>query len=142
MRGSLFVPTKKGLNNENNISQNKVQASPILPDYPKVLVTGSEVKIMWNPGELEYWGEEEDIAQAKKIAIDMELELKATAFVKKMLMEALSNIYDDFIRIGIPYKIAKNALHNGHINVLHTILQFEKTPINNTQNLDEFIENL
>lgn len=113
------VPNDFSENGEHNIS--------VLPDYPQVMVSGRELSIIWSKEKIEYWGEEDDIVQAKTVACEMELELKSTAYVKKTLAKELNAIYETLINAGLPHNMSKNALHNGYFSLLHAIVQFEKT---------------
>jgi hypothetical protein len=108
------------------ISENGLVDS-VLPFYPRVENSGCHITIEWNELDKEYWGEEENIDEAKKIAHEMDLELKSTSYVKKILGETLNVCYENLINAGVPYNIAKNALHDGHLSLLNVIIQFENS---------------
>ncbi len=78
--------------------------------------------------------------EAKKVAYEMDLELKTTAYVKKILIETLSHTYDILIDENIPHDIAKNALHSAHLAILQAIIQFDRSNENKT--LIDFFENM
>ncbi len=98
-----------------------------LPMYPKVISSGCDVRIVWDGGKVEYWGEEKTSSQAETIAREMELELRASAFVKTSLLSFLNNIFEDLLQLGVPPHTARNAIHNGHLDILGAIVKWDKT---------------
>ena len=86
--------------------------------------------MVWSEENQEHWGEEENQDTAKKIAEEMNLELKVTGYVKTILGDTINRIYDDLLNLGIPHNIAKNALHDGHLALLHIIITIDNAKKN------------
>ena len=111
----------------------------VLPVYPKVVANGSSIYILWDADRDEFWGDEESEIIAKEVACEMELELRAMAYIKNNLINNLNHIFEIILKEGISPRIAKDALHEGYLSVLSIIVNFER--LNNDKNLIDFYEN-
>lgn len=107
-------------------TKKNVHEISVLPYYPKAVAQGSEILIFWSPTEVEFWGDEKSKEIAKKLAFEMDLELKATAYVKQTLADVINFAFDTLIKENIPQNIVKNALHEGYLSILKKIINFER----------------
>ena len=90
----------------------------MFPKYPRVVVDGKEIVIQYENGKKEVWGRESDITLARKIALDIELGLKAIDYVALELIELLSNIVEILEAEGVPSESINEYIWEGYSKVL------------------------
>ena len=92
--------------------------APILPEYPKVMVEGTEVIIHYENGEKEVWGYEPDRKIADKTAKEIELGLQSINFVSLELLKTLNELSEQLEALGIPPEFVSDYICEGYRKVL------------------------
>jgi len=84
------------------------------------------VRIFWEDGKTEYWGEEDTIEAADKVAKEMQLELRAIFYVKEEISKTITKLEGDLQSFDIPSEVICNAIHNGYFNTLSKMIELDK----------------
>jgi hypothetical protein len=102
-----------------------MKGTPILPDYPKVVLDGSAVVIHYENGEREVWGYEPNKKIANEIAYDIEIGLKSINYVCVELMKTLSELAEQLDTIGLPHEYVNEYIFEGYCKLAKWFTELE-----------------
>jgi hypothetical protein len=97
-----------------------------LPLFPKVRSSGKIVKIFWEDGKTENWGEELTNEAADAVASEIQLELRASVYVKENISKLITELEGDLQAFDIPSEVISNALHEGYFGTLSMMIDLDE----------------
>ena len=83
-------------------------------DYPKVVSRENCIYICFEDGSELYWGEEKGIIEALDLARELEIELKAVSYLKKSIMNFISEMTELLYSIGADENLISSIIEDGH----------------------------
>jgi DNA-binding response OmpR family regulator len=84
-------------------------------DRPTVFVQGSDVYLIEDDGSETLWGSEGE--DAEDVAKTMELEMKATNFVRNELARKVTELSDDLLQTDVPSAAIPDIVQNGYLKL-------------------------
>ncbi|MCB2171948.1 hypothetical protein KQH65_04340 [archaeon] len=105
-----------------------MRGTPILPDYPKVVLDGSAVVIHYENGEREVWGYEPNVKIANEVASDIEIGLKAINYISLELMKDLSELAEQVGTLGIPEEYVNEYIYEGYCRLSKWFQELDTKP--------------
>lgn len=105
-----------------------MRGTPILPDYPKVVLDGSAVVIHYENGEREVWGYEPNQKIAREIASDIEIGLKSINYISLELMKSLSELADQLETLEIPKEYINEYIYEGYCKLSKWFQELDTKP--------------
>lgn len=91
--------------------------SVIYLEKPTVYVQGSDVYVIEDDGSETLWGSEEE--DPEDVAREMELEMKATSYVRNELAKRVTELSDNLLQTDIPSADIPDIVHNGYLRLGH-----------------------
>ncbi len=88
-----------------------------LPETPKVIVRGKSLFIVNEEGSEEYWGNEDE-ENIEEIAHEMELEMKATQWVRAELERFISDLSELMEFSEVPRRDIPDIIYEGYLSLL------------------------
>ena len=85
-----------------------------LPSSPTVIARGTEVIIQYEDGSQLVWGYEETVEDAKRIAQELEIELKAINYIKWHIKNFFKDLTEILESIGADETLLASIIHDGH----------------------------
>lgn len=85
-----------------------------LPRSPTVIARGNEVIIQYEDGSQIVWGYEETVEDAKRIAQELEIELKAINYIKWHIKAFIKDLTVMLESIGADEKLLTSIIQDGH----------------------------
>ena len=105
-----------------------MRGSPILPEYPKVVLDGSAVVIHYENGEQEVWGYEPNVKIATEVASDIETGLKSINYVSLELIKSLSEVAEQLKTLGIPEDYINEYIYEGYCKLSKWFQELDTKP--------------
>lgn len=84
-------------------------------DRPTVFVQGSDIYLIEDDGSETLWGSEGE--DAEDVAKTMELEMKATNFVRNELARKVTELSDDLLQTDVPSAAIPDIVQNGYLKL-------------------------
>lgn len=85
-----------------------------LPSTPTVIARGNEVIIQYEDGSQLVWGFEETVEDAKRIAQELEIELKAINYIKWHVKTFIRDLTTMLESIGATEELLASIIRDGH----------------------------
>jgi hypothetical protein len=105
-----------------------MRVTPILPEYPKVVLDGSAVVIHYENGEREVWGYEPNRKIATAVALDIETGLKSINYVSLELMKSLSELAEQLRTLEIPEQYVNEYVYEGYCKLSKWFRELDTKP--------------
>lgn len=101
--------------------------SLMLPETPRVIVRGNDLFIVNEEGSEEYWGNEEE-GDIEEIAHEMELEMKATQWVRTEIERFLGELSEHMEFSEIPRQDIPDIIYEGYRSLLMRFHRLHESP--------------
>nr|ADP09420.1 hypothetical protein E6-3G_5 [uncultured marine crenarchaeote E6-3G] len=98
-----------------------------LPVYPKAVARGNAVIVIWEGGEEQLWGHEDDEPIAVAVAEDIQLGLRAIHYVRTSLLESLGETMGLLEEAGVPAEHLDDIMYEGYRGIRRWFVELEKT---------------
>ena len=118
MASTLWDKTKESNKTKQKGKKHRLKTNKKLPTFPKVRSSGKTVRIFWEDGRIEYWGDEDTNEGADKVAEEMQLELRASLYVKEKISKLISELEEDLVSFDVTPNIIGNAIQGGYLYTL------------------------
>lgn len=101
------------------------ESSPnTLPPYPKVVVENNAIVIIHENDSREVWSYEPDGAAARRIARELELELKSMSYIKSHLIESMGEVADELLSMGLSTDVLQNIFEEAFSDIYRNFPKF------------------
>ncbi len=95
-----------------------------LPPYPKVVVENDAIVIIYENDGREVWSYESDGAATRRIARELELELKSISYIKSRLREFMREVADELLSMGLPTGVLENTFDEAFSDIYRNFPKF------------------
>jgi CheY-like chemotaxis protein len=100
---------------EHNRAGNSASNDPVtLPEYPKTLVRGSSVIILYGDGEEQLWSEEPDKVKALQVAEEIQWGLRLRHYVRDKLGRNMDEISESLLDMNVPLEEIEDIVFEGY----------------------------
>lgn len=100
---------------EQKRARNGASGEPIaFPEYPKTLVKGRSVIILYEDGEEQLWNEEPDEIKALQVAEEIQWGLQLRYYVKDKLSRNMDEISESLIDMNVPLEEIEDIVFEGY----------------------------
>jgi len=100
---------------EHNKERNGVSNEPVtLPEYPKTLVRGNSVIVLYEDGEEQLWSEEPDEVKALQVAEEIQQGLRLRHYVRDKLSRNMDEISESLLDMNVPLEEIEDIVFEGY----------------------------
>jgi CheY-like chemotaxis protein len=100
---------------ERNKARNGASDDPVtLPEYPKTLVRGSSVIVLYQDGEEQLWSEEPDEVKALQVAEEIQWGLRLRHYVRDKLGRNMDEISESLLDMNVPLEEIEDIVFEGY----------------------------
>ena len=95
--------------------------------YLRVVVDGDAIVIIDEMGNREVYGYESDGTVARKIAEELQLELRSMGHIKSRFNEFMRDVADELHSIGLPPKVLENIFEEVYTEIYRNLPTYVRT---------------
>lgn len=100
---------------EHNKARNGTSEDPVtLPKYPKTLIRGNSVIILYEDGEEQLWSEEPDEIKALQVAEEIQWGLRLRHYVRDKLSRNMDEISESLLDMNVPLEEIEDIVFEGY----------------------------
>jgi hypothetical protein len=95
--------------------------------YPRVVVDGEAIVIIDEKDDREVYGYESDGTVARKIAEELQLELRSMGHIKSRFNGFMRDVADELHSIGLPPKVLENIFEEVYSEIYRNLSTYVRT---------------
>lgn len=95
--------------------------------YPRVVVDGDAIVIIDENDDREVYGYESDGTVARKIAEELQLELRSMGHIKTRFNEFMRAVSDELHSMGLPPKVLENIFEEVYSEIYRNLPTYVRT---------------
>ncbi len=100
---------------EHNKARNGASDERVtLPEYPKALIRGSSVIVLYEDGEEQLWSEEPDEVKALQVAEEIQQGLQLRHYVRDKLSRNMDEISESLLDMNVPLEEIEDIVFEGY----------------------------
>ncbi|UCH57456.1 MAG: hypothetical protein JSV18_00615 [Candidatus Bathyarchaeota archaeon] len=97
-----------------------------LPLFPRVEARGNSIVIIEEDGCETLWGREEDEITARRVADEIQIELRSICYIKRSLVRFMNKLVDDLVELGVQAEHLDSVLYEGCFNIQRMLMELSE----------------
>ena len=110
----LAKEIRRVVSDHNKVMKGASDESVTLPEYPKTVVRGRSIIILYEDGEEQLWSEEPDEVKAFQVAEEIQRGLQLRYYVRDKLSRNMDEISESLLDMNVPVEEIEDIVFEGY----------------------------